>query len=202
MARASQIKKATNQSAGKSAKKVANKMGAKVVATKTPAKRADAKPPSASRKAVAKEATPKKRAKSYELKTKETVVSVDDFLTTVENPMRVAQSHIAIDILKRVTGEEPRMWGPSIVGFGKYNYVYDSGHSGQMCVTGFSPRKSQFVFYVMMPTAAPAGLWSGLGKYKLGGSCLYVKKFEDIDLGVLEKIAASSVAAMRAKYPD
>ncbi|MBY0420758.1 MAG: DUF1801 domain-containing protein, partial [Parvularculaceae bacterium] len=73
------------------------------------------------------------------MKTKETAASVDAFIAAVDNPKRREQAEIALKLLRRVTGEEPRLWGPSIVGFGRYSYVYESGHSGEMCVTGFSP---------------------------------------------------------------
>lgn len=193
-------KAATKTARRKSAKtaKAAPKKAAKRAIRKAAAKGAKG----TSRAAPTKKSAPKPKSKSYELKTKETAVSVDGFLAGVDNPKRVEQARIAIDLLRRVTGEEPRMWGPSIVGFGKYRYVYDSGHSGEMCVAGFSPRKAQFVFYVLGHPPESDEIWSRLGKYKLGGSCLYVNKFEDIDLGVLEDLVARSVAFMKAKYPD
>lgn len=190
-------KKRVKTSASKPAAKTSPK---KKTAAKAPAKRKPAAKSASSGKA-AKAAAPKARSKTYELKTKQNEVSVDSFLANVDNPKRVEQARIAIDMLRRVTGEEPKMWGPSIVGFGKYRYVYDSGHSGEMCVAGFSPRKAQFVFYVLGHPPETDEIWSRLGKYKLGGSCLYVNKFEDVDLGVLEDIQRRSVAFMRKKYP-
>jgi hypothetical protein len=186
--------KSAKRKAVKPARKKTAKKAIKSAAAKTKTKTVSNTP--------AKKSGPKKKSKSYELKTKETAVSVDAFLAGVDNPKRVEQARIAVDLLKRVTGEEPRMWGPSIVGYGKYRYVYDSGHSGEMCIAGFSPRKAQFVFYVLGHPPESDEIWSRLGKYKLGGSCLYVNNFEDINLGVLEELVARSVAFMKAKYPD
>lgn len=193
----------------------ARKKSAAAKTKKSPPRKSAKSAPKKAAKASAKSAAPKKSVtpakarapqkaakKKYELKTKETAISVEAFLAKVDNPKRVEQARKATEILQRVTGEAPRMWGPSIVGFGKYSYVYDSGHSGEMCVTGFSPRKAQFVFYVLGHPPETDAVWRRLGKYKLGGSCLYVNKFEDIDLGVLEEIVTRSVAAMKAKYPD
>ena len=181
------------------------KAAAKASAPKKPATKKSAPKKSALKKAAAGTAKAKPAARKssgkYELKTKETPVSVDAFLAGVADPKRVAQARIAMEILQRVTGEAPKMWGPSIVGYGKYRYVYDSGHSGEMCMAGFSPRKAQFVFYVMGRPPQTDEIWARLGKHKLGGSCLYVNRFEDIDLGVLEALLSRSVVSMRAKYP-
>lgn len=196
-------KKAGAKPAKKRVKKSAPKPAAKATANKKAAAKAPAKRKPAAKPASAKKAAaPKARAKTYELKTKQNEVSVDSFLANVDNPKRVEQARIAIDMLRRVTGEEPKMWGASIVGFGKYRYVYDSGHSGEMCLAGFSPRKAQFVFYLLGHPPETDEIWSRLGKYKLGGSCLYINKFEDVDLGVLEDIQRRSVVFMRKKYPD
>lgn len=158
--------------------------------------------PAAKNKTVKTKIVKAKATKSrYELKTKETTASVDSFIAAVDNQKRREQAEIALKLLARITGETPRLWGPSIVGFGRYTYTYESGHSGEMCVIGFSPRKAQFVFYLLGHPPMTDPVWSKLGKYKMGGSCLYVNKFEDIDMGVLETLITRSVATMRAKYP-
>jgi hypothetical protein len=140
-------------------------------------------------------------ARMAELKTKATEVSVADFLDAVEPPQRRADGKQVCAMLQRVTGQEPLMWGPSIIGFGSYDYRYDSGHSGTMCRLGFSPRKSQLVLYVLTGDPAQAAMLQRLGKHKTGKSCLYVNKLADIDIAVLEAIARDAWAYMNAKYP-
>lgn len=188
---ASKSRKAAAKTRAPAPKKAARKS-----TTKAPARKSAPKP-SRVAKSVKKTAKPSK----YQLKTRETAVDVDAFIAALDSPLRRDQARRAVDMLRRVTGEEPKMWGPSIVGFGKYAYTYDSGHSGEMCVAGFSPRKAQFVFYLIGHPPESDALWARLGKYQMGKSCLYVKRFEDIDLGVLEELATRSVAAIRARYP-
>jgi hypothetical protein len=103
--------------------------------------------------------------------------------------------------MKKATGLQPKMWGPSIIGFGSYHYRYESGREGDMCMTGFSPRSSALVLYVIGGVPKTDPLFKQLGKHKLGASCLYINKLDDVDLTVLEKIMAQSVAYMRKKYP-
>ena len=104
-------------------------------------------------------------------------------------------------MMRRVTGETPKMWGPTIIGYGQYHYRYDSGHEGDMCRIGFSPRKPQLVLYVLTGDAEEAELLAKLGKHSTGKSCLYIKKLADVDLGVLEALARHSLAHMNEKYP-
>lgn len=136
-----------------------------------------------------------------EIKTRATEVSVADFLDAVEPPVRREDGKAVCALLRTVTGEEPRMWGPSIVGFGSYSYRYDSGHSGTMCRLGFSPRKAQLVLYVLSDRDGEAELLTRLGKHKTGKSCLYINKLSDIDMTVLEEIARGALADMNRKYP-
>lgn len=135
-----------------------------------------------------------------EIKTKATEVDVGAFIEAVEHPVRRADAARVRAMMERVTGEPARMWGPSIVGFGSYHYKYDSGHSGEMCRVGFSPRKAQLVFY-LAPYTDKAGLLAGLGKHKLGKGCLYVNKLADIDEAVLEELVRDTLAWMNARYP-
>lgn len=157
-------------------------------------------------KAPAKKPVPnpvaKQAAKKDENKTKPTMASVEEFVAKAANPARRKDAETALSIYKAITGVEPRMWGPSIIGYGSYHYKYDSGREGDMCAAGFSPRSSSMVFYVMgegVPANDP--LMKRLGKYKIGKSCLYVNKLADIDIDVLREIIAKSWAYMKKKYP-
>ena len=135
-----------------------------------------------------------------ELKTRPTGASVEAFIAAVENPTRREDARAVCALMARVTGEVPVMWGPSMVGFGKYAYTYKSGHSGEFFLTGFSPRKTSLVCYIMPGYGSFEELMARLGKHRTGKSCLYINKLSDIDLGVLEELVATSVAWMRAKY--
>ena len=140
-----------------------------------------------------------------ELKTKATEVTVADFIAAIPEARR-REDAAAIDAIhRRVTGLDPKMWGPSIIGYGSYDYVYDSGRAGTMCRAGFSPRKAAMTLYLMghyldrQPEAD--ALLAKLGKYKDGKSCLYVNKLADVDLEVLEKLVVLSWDVMNARYP-
>jgi hypothetical protein len=140
-----------------------------------------------------------------ELKTKATESSVADFIAAVPDQRRREEA-AAIDALHRkVTGLEPKMWGPSIIGYGSYNYKYDSGREGTMCRGGFSPRKAAMTIYLMGNycdrQAEVDDLFARLGKHTTGKSCLYIKKLADVDLDVLGKLVALSWEVMNAKYP-
>ena len=135
-----------------------------------------------------------------EPKTKPTAVSVAAFLKTVEPVERRKQCQTLVSLLKKVTGEAPRMWGPSIVGFGTYHYVYASGREGDWPLAGFSPRKQNLTVYLMEGLDSNPDLMAKLGKFTTGKSCLYVKKLEDVDLTVLEQLAGRSVAATKKRY--
>ncbi|MEZ5920396.1 MAG: DUF1801 domain-containing protein [Parvularculaceae bacterium] len=150
------------------------------------------------KKAAAKKAGKSKKA---ELKTKQTAVSVTEFVNSVANDQRRKDAKTALALFKKITGEKPKMWGPSIIGYGSYHYKYESGREGDMCRTGFSPRSTAIVFYVMGGIADKDPLYAKLGKHRLGKSCLYINKLDDVDLGVLEKIIRKSLAYMDRKYP-
>lgn len=126
--------------------------------------------------------------------------SVLDFLNAVENSERKADAFEALEIMKEVTGEEPVLWGPSIVGFGTYHYVYASGREGDWPLTGFSPRKQALTLYIMAGFDRYDDLMSRLGTYKTGKSCLYVKRLSDIDEAVLRELIAASVDHMKSTY--
>jgi len=137
-----------------------------------------------------------------EQKTKPTEQSVDSFLDSLADEKVRDDCYALTKIMKKVTGSAPKMWGGSIIGFGKYHYKYDSGHEGDSCLTGFSPRKQNISLYVMPGASEHTDLLKKLGKHKAGKGCLYVKKIEDIDLGVLEKLISASVKSLQKKYPD
>ena len=131
-----------------------------------------------------------------EPKTRPTDVPVDDFIAAVENPRRRADAEVVRAMLTEVTGEQPVMWGPSIVGYGSYR-----GPTGDWPIIGFSPRKAQLVLYIMRGFADFGDQLARLGKHKSGGGCLYISKLDDVDLDVLREMAAASVEWMRARYP-
>ena len=129
-----------------------------------------------------------------EIKTKPTKVTVDDFLDGVAHSGRRADGKAVRAMMERVTGEPATMWGPSIVGFGRYHYRYASGHEGDMCRVGFSPRSAKLVLYVGGFPEYEA-LLAKLGKYKRSKACLYLNKLADVDPAVLEEIARRTYAA-------
>ena len=132
-----------------------------------------------------------------EPKTKETTESVSAFLDGVADKQRRNDCYKVVDIMKAATKEEPKMWGPSIVGFGRYHYKGASGREGEWPIIGFSPRKAALTLYLMggVLDSAP-DLMERLGKHKNSKGCLYIKKLEDVDVAVLKKLVAQSVKSM------
>ncbi len=129
-----------------------------------------------------------------EIKTRPTDEGVDAFLEGVEHPTRRADGKAVRSMMERITGEPAVMWGPSIVGFGTYHYRYASGHEGDMCRVGFSPRKANLVLYVGGFPEYEA-LLATLGRYKRSKACLYLSKLADVNPAVLEEIARRTYAA-------
>jgi len=136
-----------------------------------------------------------------ENKTRPTKVSVADFLKQKAGGERLADCKVLVKLFKEVTGKPARMWGPSIVGFGSYHYVYESGRAGDAPLLGFSPRKPEFVLY-LAPFPGDLALKKQLGRHKAGTGCLYFRTLADLDVTVLRKLAAGSVKALRGRYPD
>ena len=136
-----------------------------------------------------------------ELKTTPNAQNVEQFLHTIADDKKRQDSLAILDLIKQVTGLEPQMWGESIVGFGRYHYRYASGREGDWFLTGFSPRKQNITLYIIAGFSRYGDLMSKLGKFKLGQSCLYVKKLEDIDLAILKELIAESVAEMKKNNP-
>jgi hypothetical protein len=129
-----------------------------------------------------------------ELKTQPTGESVHAFLNQVEDEKKRQACFTILELMEDVTGAEPQMWGPSIVGFGSYHYKYASGREGDWFLTGFSPRKRDITLYIMSGFEQYQPLLDRLGKFKTGKSCLYVNKLEDIDMGALRELVEQSVA--------
>ena len=136
-----------------------------------------------------------------EAKTRPTAVSVADFLGAVEDPKRRADAQAVCALIAEATGLEPTMWGPSIVGFGRYHYVYDSGRSGDAPLVGFSPRKGNLVIYAELGDRREAIL-GRLGKHKTGVGCVYLSRLADVDPAVIGEMARWSVETLKARYPD
>ena len=137
-----------------------------------------------------------------ENKTKPTAVDPADFVASVAHPQRREDGLTLLEFFQRVTGLKPRMWGPGIVGYGRYHYKYDSRGEGDWFLTGFSPRKQNLSLYIMSGFGQYDSLLSNLGKYKTGKSCLYVKKLGDINRDILKEMITSSVQMIAKKYPE
>ncbi len=137
-----------------------------------------------------------------ENKTRPTESDVAAFIEAVEPEVRRDDARALDAMLRRVTGTTPSMWGPSIIGYGRYHYRYESGREGETCRIGFSPRKAALVLYFNGRTPAFEALLSTLGKHDSGKGCLYVKRLADIDMTVLERLAVESLAYMDAHHPD
>lgn len=135
-----------------------------------------------------------------ELKTKLNDGSVDDFLNSIEDPVKRADSFLVSAIMEKLTGDQPKMWGSNIIGFGTYHYKYASGREGNWFITGFSPRKQNLTLYLMSGFTHADALLSRLGKYKTGKSCLYIKKLEDINMNILEELIVASMDRVKELY--
>lgn len=133
-------------------------------------------------------------------KTQPTNQSVESFLNAVENEQRKKDGFEVLEMMKKITGEEPVLWGPSLIGFGNYHYKYESGREGDFFRTGFSPRKTALTLYIMSGFSRYDDLMQKLGKYKTGKSCLYVKKLDDVDREVLIELIEESLMFMKEKY--
>ena len=134
-------------------------------------------------------------------KTKLTNQNVTAFIDALADATRRAEMKLLVKLMQRATGEKPKMWGPSIIGFGDYHYKYESGREGDMPLAGFSPRKAATVLYGVIGFSDAGVLLAKLGKHTTGKGCLYIKKLADVDPGVLEALVAKSVAAKRGQFP-
>ncbi|WP_456843926.1 DUF1801 domain-containing protein [Cellulomonas sp. P5_C6] len=131
-------------------------------------------------------------------KTTATDADVAAFIAAVDHPVRRRDAERLVALMTRVTGQPPRMWGPSIVGFGTYHYRYPSGREGDMAAAGFSPRRGATSIYLPDGVDAHADLLAALGPHTLGRGCLYVKDLDTVDLAVLEEVVRRSYATVTA----
>jgi len=137
-----------------------------------------------------------------ELKTKKTEESVVAFLDKIEYVKKRLDCYAILNLMKSVTGFEPKMWGESIIGFGSYHYKYATGHEGDMPLAAFAPRKNNLTIYIMPGFERYEALMAKLGKYKTGKSCLYIKSMNDVDPLVLRELVAESAHFMQQLYPQ
>ena len=133
-------------------------------------------------------------------KTKATGASIEDYIASRANESQSDDCRKLMSLLKKVTRHTPKMWGPSIVGYGEYRYTYESGRSGEAPLVGFAIRGRELVLYVLGEGEEQKALLSRLGKYKMGKSCLYFKQLADLDKSVLEQLVASSVAELQKRH--
>ena len=136
-----------------------------------------------------------------ETKTKPTGASVDEYLASRASPEQLKDCKAIIAMCRRATRQPPYMWGPSIVGHGKYTYTYETGHSGDAPLAGFAIRGRELVVYVDADSPKQAALLAKLGKHRIGKCCLYFKRLADLDTKVLEELIAGCVAETRRRYP-
>lgn len=159
----------------------------------------------AKKKAAAKAKPPaKKAAKKPAAKTVPTAVSVEGYIAAVDNDVRRKDAETLLRLFEKITGWKARMWGPSIIGFGSYTYTYDSGHSGDMCITGFSPRSAAISIYGGLYPDQPEAqaILKTLGKHRASKACVYITKLADVDMAVLEKYLRAGVASMKKKAKE
>ena len=136
-----------------------------------------------------------------ETKTKVTGVRVEDFIAAIENETRRRDATALVEMMERLTGWQAQMWGPTIIGFGRYHYVYETGHSGDCAVMGFSPRKANMVVYAEQEFPERDRLISELGKVTTGKVCIYFNRLSSLNLAVLERIILASVATTQSRWP-
>ncbi|MBF9030533.1 DUF1801 domain-containing protein [Rhodobacterales bacterium HKCCE3408] len=134
-------------------------------------------------------------------KTVMTAAPVEDFLAAVDHPVRRADALTLDRLFREVTGWTPRMWGPSIVGYGSYHYVYETGREGDFLATGFSPRASNLSVYILPGYADFGDVLTRLGKHRLGKSCLYINKLADVDTDVLAELIRAGLNRLSARWP-
>ena len=136
----------------------------------------------------------------YQAKTTETTLSVKDFIKKIPEAERQKDALAIVDIMEKQSGFPAKMWGPAIIGFGSYHYIYESGHEGDAPLVGFSPRKSEFALYLSSAFEKREELLKQLGKHKSAKACVYIKKIEDIKVDILKKMITASVKYYKAKY--
>lgn len=136
------------------------------------------------------------------LKTQANDGNIEEFLNNIEPTTRQHDARLVLSIMREVTGEDPKMWGTSIVGFGQYHYRYESGREGEWFRMGFSPRKQNLTLYIMNGFQEYSEILARLGKYKTGKACLYINKLVDIDIAVFRELIEHSLAHLNKTYPQ
>jgi len=136
------------------------------------------------------------------LKTKPTKVSAESHIAAVANEEQRNDAQTLVALMRRVTKQEPKMWGPSIVGFGSYHYRYASGHEGDSALAAFAVRGRELVVYIAAAFEGRDVLLAKLGEHKIGKVCVYIRRLANVDLKVLEKLVAQSVADTKSRYPQ
>lgn len=134
-------------------------------------------------------------------KTKATEISPAAFIAGIDHPTRRADAETLDALFRDITGWQPRMWGPTIIGYGAYHYTYDSGREGDMCATGFSPRKANLSLYIMPGYQDFGHIINRLGKHKLGKACLYINKLADVDIDVVAEIIQAGLDDLGTRWP-
>ena len=137
-----------------------------------------------------------------ELKTKPTKVSVESHIAAIANEEQRNDARSLVALMRKVTKQEPTMWGPSIVGFGSYHYKYPSGHEGDSALTGFAARGRELVVYIAESFEGREALLANLGEHRTGKVCVYIRRLANVDLKVLEKLVALSIADTKSRYPQ
>ncbi|MBM7096132.1 DUF1801 domain-containing protein [Bacillus sp. H-16] len=138
----------------------------------------------------------------YELKTKQTENSVVEFIETVGSPKKREDAYRLLDIFTEASGCPAKMWGPSMIGFGRYHYKYPTGHEGDMFLAGFSPRKAKISLYFATGDEKRHDLLKDFGKHKTGKACVYINKLADVNEDVLRQLIIQSVVFLKETYPD
>lgn len=136
-----------------------------------------------------------------EAKTKPTSASVEEYLASRASPEQRADCDALMALLKKITKQSPQMWGPSIVGYGSYRYTYESGRTGESCLTGFAVRGKELVVYLVAESPEQQALLARLGKHRMGKACLYFKRLADLDAGTLEMLVSRSLAEVKRRHP-
>lgn len=135
-----------------------------------------------------------------ENETKPTAASVDEYLAAIASESMRADCQVLLKLMTTWTKEQPKMWGPSIVGFGSYHYKYESGREGVYFMTGFAARKNEIVIYLVAEGANQTELLARLGKHKMGKSCLYIRRLSEVNIDVLGQLVQESLAELRRRY--
>ena len=133
-------------------------------------------------------------------KTQKTDESIALFLSAVEHEQKRKDSYVLLELMQEITNTKPHLWGTSIIGFGEYHYTYASGREGDWFLTGFAPRKQALTLYLMCDLSHDGLDFTGLGKYKLGKGCLYIKRLNDINMAILKSIIKDSIRIIKEKY--